>query len=97
MVPEFAEVAFKLEKGVLSDPVKSQFGWHIIKVEDKRKKPMPTYDEVKDQIKTFIIQKAQQEAVLALREKAKIERLDKTEDASKKPEADKASDDKPKN
>ena len=39
MVPEFAEVAFKLDKGQLSDPVKSQFGWHIIKVEDKRKKP----------------------------------------------------------
>lgn len=87
MVPEFAEVAFKLEPGNVSDPVKSQFGWHIIKVEDKRKKPVPTYDEVKDQIKTFIVQKAQQDAVLALREKAKIERLDK-------PAADKADDDK---
>ena len=41
MVPEFAEVAFKLDKGQVSDPVKTQFGWHIIKVEDKRTKPVP--------------------------------------------------------
>ena len=47
MVPEFAEVAFKLDKGQMSDPVKTQFGWHIIKVEDKRTKPTPTFDEVK--------------------------------------------------
>ena len=47
MVPEFAEVAFKLDKGQLSDPVKTQFGWHIIKVEDKRIKPTPTFEQVK--------------------------------------------------
>ncbi len=42
MVPEFAEAAFKLEKGQLSDPVKTQFGWHIIKLEDARNRPLPT-------------------------------------------------------
>ena len=41
MVPEFADVAFKLDKGQVSDPVKTQFGWHVIKVEDKRTKPAP--------------------------------------------------------
>ena len=53
MVPEFAEAAFKLEKGKISDPVKSQFGWHIIKSEDKRKKPIPAFEQVKDQLQTF--------------------------------------------
>ncbi len=75
MVPEFAEVAFKLDKGKISDPVKTQFGWHIIKVEDKRTRAVPTYDQVKDQIEVFIVRKAQAELVIKLRDGAKIERL----------------------
>jgi peptidyl-prolyl cis-trans isomerase C len=77
MVPEFAEAAFRLEKGQLSEPVKSQFGWHVIKVEDKRKKPAPAYENVKDQLETFVVRRAQAEYVAKLREGAKIERLDK--------------------
>ena len=53
MVPEFADVAFKLNKGEISEPVKTQFGWHVIKVEDKRVKPAPTFDEVKPQIEQY--------------------------------------------
>lgn len=77
MVPEFAEAAFKLKKGEVSAPVKSQFGWHVIKLEDKRTKPLPDYAAVKPQIEQYLERKAQQDAVLALREKAKVERLDK--------------------
>ncbi|MBN8934963.1 MAG: peptidylprolyl isomerase [Rhizobiales bacterium] len=77
MVPEFAEVAFKLEKGQVSDPVKTQFGWHIIKVEDKRTKPVPSFEQVKDQVSTYVERKAQAEYIAKLREGAKIERLDK--------------------
>jgi peptidyl-prolyl cis-trans isomerase C len=77
MVPEFAEVAFKMDKGQVSDPVKTQFGWHIIKVEDKRAKPIPTYDKVKDQVETYVQRRAQAEYIGKLREGAKIERLDK--------------------
>jgi peptidyl-prolyl cis-trans isomerase C len=77
MVPEFAEAAFKLEKGQVSEPVKTQFGWHIIKVEDKRSKPVPEFDKVKDQVRTFVIRKAQGEYIAKLRAAAKIERMDK--------------------
>jgi peptidyl-prolyl cis-trans isomerase C len=77
MVPEFAEVAFRLEKGQVSDPVKTQFGWHIIKVEDKRAKPVPTFEQVKDQVSTYVERKAQADYIAKLREGAKIERLDK--------------------
>lgn len=75
MVPEFADVAFKLEPGKVSDPVKSQFGWHIIKVIEKREKPVPTLDQVRDQIESYVGRRAQQEAVQKLREDAKIERV----------------------
>ena len=81
MVPEFADVAFKLQKGELSDPVKSQFGWHIIKVEDKRTKAPPPFEQVKDQVETFVQRKAQAEYVTKLREAAKVERLDKPAEA----------------
>jgi peptidyl-prolyl cis-trans isomerase C len=76
MVPEFAEAAFKLDKGQVSDPVKTQFGWHIIRVEDKRTKPTPTYDEVKGQLQNYVARRAQAELVDNLRKSATIERLD---------------------
>jgi len=77
MVPEFAEAAFKLEKGQLSEPVKSPFGWHVIRVEDKRTRPLPDFEQVKPQLQNFVTRKAQSEYLAKLRESAKIERLDK--------------------
>ena len=76
MVPQFEEVVFKLNKGDVSDPVKTQFGWHLIKIEDKRFKQPPAFDIVKDRIiQSQLLQKAQQSAV-ALRAKSKIELVD---------------------
>jgi peptidyl-prolyl cis-trans isomerase C len=79
MVPEFADAAFGLEAGKISAPVKTQFGWHVIKVEEKRTKPQPTFDEVKPQIESFLTRKAQAELVTKLRETAKVEKFYKVE------------------
>jgi peptidyl-prolyl cis-trans isomerase C len=87
MVPEFADAAFKLEKDKISDPVKSPFGWHIIKVEDKRTRPVPDFEQVKPQLEQFVVRKAQSEYLAKLREGAKIERLDKPAAAPADPAA----------
>ncbi len=76
MVPQFEQAAFALKPGEVSDPVKSQFGWHIIKVENRRQKPPPKFDDVKDQILGSLIHKRAQKVAEKLRTGAKIEYLD---------------------
>ena len=76
MVKPFEEAAFALDVGQISEPVQSPFGWHIIKVEEKRTKPQPTFDELKEQIDQHIVRKAQQDMILKLRAEAKIDRTD---------------------
>ncbi|GBU18611.1 MULTISPECIES: peptidylprolyl isomerase [Methylobacterium] len=75
MVAPFAEAAFALPVGQVSDPVKTQFGWHVIKVEEKRTKPVPSFSEMKDQVDQYLTRKAQQDIILKLREGAKVERV----------------------
>ena len=69
MVPEFADAAFALKPGeVTQTPVHTQFGWHVIKLEEKRTAPPPTFEQAHDEIRQQIIQ----EAVRADLEKLKV-------------------------
>ena len=66
MVPEFAEAAFNQKVGDISDPVRTQYGWHIIKVIDKKPAGTLPYDDVKAQLMTYLKAKKQEEAAQAL-------------------------------
>ncbi|MCU0885418.1 MAG: peptidylprolyl isomerase [Beijerinckiaceae bacterium] len=76
MVPQFGAMAFQIKPGEISEPVQTQFGWHVIKVEDKRAKPLPKFEDVKGEIETYLVRKAQQDIVMGLRGDLKLERLD---------------------
>jgi peptidyl-prolyl cis-trans isomerase C len=83
MVPEFSEVAFRLQKGQVSDPIKTQFGWHVLKVEDKRQRAAPPFEQVREEIEQHAVRAAQGDLIKRLRDNAEIERLDKPAEPKK--------------
>jgi peptidyl-prolyl cis-trans isomerase C len=73
-VPPFANAVLSLKKGTYTkEPVKSQFGWHIIKLDDVRDLKVPSFEELKPQIQQRLQQQSIQEYIANLRSKAKIE------------------------
>ncbi|WP_119964821.1 peptidylprolyl isomerase [Simplicispira lacusdiani] len=72
-VSEFTEALVKLEKGKVSEPVKSQFGWHIIRLDDVRQAQLPKIDDVKPQISQQLQQMKVTKFQDELRAKAKVE------------------------
>lgn len=79
MVPEFAEAAFAMQPGKHSaKPVKSQFGWHVIKLAERREQPAPSLDQMRDQISNELAEEAARTQLEQLREKATIERFTMT-------------------
>jgi peptidyl-prolyl cis-trans isomerase C len=77
MVPEFEKAAFALEIGAYTkEPVESQFGWHIIKVEDKRAQQPPPFEEVRDQFRQAVFREMYFALVKEIRAAAKVEIAD---------------------
>ena len=73
-VPEFGEALKKLKKGQMTEtPVKTQFGWHVIRLDDTREAPFPGFDEVKDQVKQRLEQQKMQKFQEDLRKAAKTD------------------------
>lgn len=76
MVKEFADAAFALKKSEVSDPVKSSFGWHIIKVEDVRAASVPTFSDVKESLRSKLQEKRLDAYIRGLVTRAEVKLYD---------------------
>ena len=77
MVPEFEAAAFALKPGEYAkEPVKTQFGWHVIKVEDRREKAPPAFEQVADQVRQVVMRERYAELIKAARGEVKIDVID---------------------
>lgn len=73
MVPEFSKAAFALKVGEVSEPVKTKFGWHLIKVEDRRDSSLPPYAQLKPRIVEHLARQKTRQITSQMRQGAKIE------------------------
>lgn len=77
MVPEFSDAAFSLKKGTYTtEPVQTQFGWHVIYVEDVRNRQVPEYAEMESVIRSQLQKDLVDELVTDLRQDAEIQKFD---------------------
>lgn len=76
MIPEFEEAAFALQPGQIGEaPVRTQFGWHVIKVEERRAAPPPSFEETRDRLRQTAFEEGVNSAVERIRNAARVERL----------------------
>lgn len=79
MVKEFGDAAFAMKKGEISAaPVKSQFGYHVIRLNDERPKALPTFDKQKEEIRLDLVEELRQEVAKGLKDAAKLDIIDPT-------------------
>ena len=72
MVAEFSDAVFKMKKGEVTGPVKTQFGWHVIKLEDIRDKPLPKLADVEGQIYQILMSEARRDIYTKMRDSAEV-------------------------
>ncbi len=75
MIPEFAAAAFAMQPGQISDPVRTQFGWHVIKVEERRAVPPPPFEEALEALRQRAFEEAVNAEVERIRAAARVERF----------------------
>jgi peptidyl-prolyl cis-trans isomerase C len=76
MVPEFSAAAFALKPGEITQtPVHTQFGWHVIKVEERRAAPPPTFEQARDELRQKMIQDGVQQAVAQARSGVTVQKF----------------------
>ncbi|MDP5307292.1 peptidylprolyl isomerase [Paracoccus spongiarum] len=76
MVPPFAEAVKAMEKGAISDPVKTDFGWHVIKLNDTRLREAPPLDEVRDQVAQMVRRDKVEAEIERVMGEAKVEKTE---------------------
>ena len=76
MLPEFSEVAFALKPGEVADkPAHTRYGWHVIKVEERRVSSPPSYEQSRDELRSQMIQEGVQKLVASARAAVKVEKF----------------------
>jgi peptidyl-prolyl cis-trans isomerase C len=95
-LPEFAEQVVKLSPGQVSDPVKTQVGWHVIKLVEKRPRKFPSQEELRGEISRYLSETARRSLLERLKQTAQIERADQPPAAAQKADEKTKADDKKK-
>ncbi len=78
MVAPFAEAAFAMQPGDISDPVKTQFGWHVIKLEDRRTSKPPSFEELEPQLRQQLMQATAQAIIAEVKEESDFKKSEET-------------------
>lgn len=79
MVPEFEETVMELEAGAVSGPVQTQFGWHIVKLNETRVLDVPKFDDVREELELQIRQTKVQERIEGLTAEAEVDRISESD------------------